>query len=209
MSRYNHGGDRMNSYSQYNFKNNDDRGGGRRNQYRNAEEPEWFSGGPTSQNDTIELRGFEEYSSGGRQDDSPSSPHPSDDGNDDKVGTAADYDSDTPDKVNDDGEKLNANDDNNNDNDKSGKDGSAINHRESNATDKNTTSNNDFDADDLEVAESKSHKKDDNFNFEDFLKGDNLTDLLAVSFAMKFENGRNGFLFEIFFVCVSISVIGW
>lgn len=164
MSRYNHG-DRMNSYSQYNFKSNDDRG---RRQYRNAEEPEWFSGGPTSQNDTIELRGFEEYSSG-RQDDSPASPNNSDDANDDKAATAGNYDSDT-DKVNDECEK--ANDDNNNDNnDKSGKDAAA---------DK-ATSNNDFDAEDLEVAESKSNKKDDNFNFEDFLKGDNLTDLLAVS----------------------------
>jgi len=34
----------------------------RRDSYRNhadEEEPEWFTGGPTSQNDTIELRGFE------------------------------------------------------------------------------------------------------------------------------------------------------
>lgn len=174
MSRYNHG-DRMNSYSQYNFKNNDDRGG--RRQYRNAEEPEWFSGGPTSQNDTIELRGFEEYSSG-RQDDSPTSHH-SDDADDDKAATAAaataaaDYDSDT-DKANDESEKVN--DDNNNDNDKSGNE-DANNHRESNAN----KAANDFDAEDLEVAESKPNKKDDNFNFEDFLKGDNLTDLLAVS----------------------------
>lgn len=28
----------------------------------NDEEPEWFSGGPTSQNETIELRGFDETS---------------------------------------------------------------------------------------------------------------------------------------------------
>ena len=28
----------------------------------NDEEPEWFSGGPTSQNETIELRGFDENS---------------------------------------------------------------------------------------------------------------------------------------------------
>lgn len=175
MSRYNHG-DRMNSYSQYNFKNNDDRGNHRGRHYRNAEEPEWFSGGPTSQNDTIELRGFEEYSSG-RQDDSPASP--TDDADDDKAAAVADYDG--SDKAND--ECENVNDDNNNDNnEKSGKD-AATNHRESNAD--NKSSNNDFDADDLEVmgtaAESKSNKKDDNFNFEDFLKVDNLTDLLAVS----------------------------
>lgn len=174
MSRYNHG-DRMNSYSQYNFKSNDDRG---RRQYRNAEEPEWFSGGPTSQNDTIELRGFEEYTSG-RQDDSPASPNNSDGADDDKAATAADYDSDT-DKLNDESEK--ANDDNNNDNNdrSSTKDAAGTNHRESVNADK-AKSTNDFDADDLEVAESKSNKKDDNFNFEDFLKGDNLTDLLAVS----------------------------
>lgn len=171
MSRYNHG-DRMNSYSQYNFKSNDDRG---RRQYRNCEEPEWFSGGPTSQNDTIELRGFEEYrDSGGRQDDSPASPRNSDDADDDKAADGSDTENT---KANDECGK--ANDDNNNDNnDRSGKD-AANNHREPNSGDK-TASNNDFDAEDLEVAESKSNKKDDNFNFEDFLKGDNLTDLLAV-----------------------------
>ena len=30
-----------------------------RRQHSQEEEPEWFSSGPTSQNDTIELRGFE------------------------------------------------------------------------------------------------------------------------------------------------------
>lgn len=34
-------------------------GGHYRRQHSQEEEPEWFSGGPTSQNDTIELRGFE------------------------------------------------------------------------------------------------------------------------------------------------------
>ena len=34
--------------------------GGRRRNFRDEEkEPEWFTGGPTSQTDTIELRGFE------------------------------------------------------------------------------------------------------------------------------------------------------
>lgn len=160
MSRYNHN-DRMNSYSQYNFKSNDDRG--RRQYHDRNEEPEWFSGGPTSQNDTIELRGFEEY----RQ-DSPTS-HNSGDGDDDK--TNADYESDT-DKTNDVHEK--ANDDNNNDNDKSGSE-------EPNQRDANAEKPNDFEAD-LEVAnaEPKLNKKDDNFNFADFLLTDNLTDLLSV-----------------------------
>lgn len=45
------------------------------------DEPEWFSGGPTSQSDTIELRGFEDpaggdmdrsSSQGGRKKQSPS-----------------------------------------------------------------------------------------------------------------------------------------
>ena len=35
---------------------------GRRRQYHEEKEPEWFSCGPTSQNDTIELRGFEKES---------------------------------------------------------------------------------------------------------------------------------------------------
>lgn len=44
-------------YSQYGYNDN-------RRRYNDRshanEEPEWFSGGPTSQNDTIELRGFED-----------------------------------------------------------------------------------------------------------------------------------------------------
>ena len=35
-----------------------------------VEEPEWFSSGPTSQNDTIELRGFDEVEQGDDSDDS-------------------------------------------------------------------------------------------------------------------------------------------
>lgn len=161
MSRYNHI-DRMNSYSQYNFKSNDDRG---RRQYhdRNAEEPEWFSGGPTSQNDTIELRGFEEY----RQ-DSPVS-HKS--GEVDDETATADYESDT-DKGNDDNDK--ANDDNNNDNDKSGNE--EANHREANAEKAN-----DFEAEDLEAVNNIPKPEDHNFNFDDFLKVDNLTDILRVN----------------------------
>lgn len=68
--RYNNNGnDRMNGGNdryQYNFNNNDHRR--RYNDRSNTcEEPEWFSGGPTSQNDTIELRGFDqEYSSRGK-----------------------------------------------------------------------------------------------------------------------------------------------
>lgn len=171
MSRYGHG-DRMNSYSQY----NNDRG---RRQYRNAEEPEWFSGGPTSQNDTIELRGFEEYGSG--RADSPNSQQSDEPDDDEKAAIAAEYDSDT-DKAKGECGGDKSNDDNNNDNDKSGSNEDVHSYRETDA-DKNAA--NDFDADDIEVmgtvAASKSGKKDDNFNFEDFMKVDNLTDLLTVS----------------------------
>lgn len=166
---------RYGNHGDYNFKSNDDRG----RRYRNAEEPEWFSGGPTSQNDTIELRGFEEYPS--ERQDSPISHN--DEAENDKAATAtADYESDTDNKAIDECGGDKSNDDNNNDNDKSGND-DALDYRESDA-DKNAA-NTDFDPDDMEVmgtvAESKPNKKDDNFNFEDFLKGDNLTDLLTVS----------------------------
>lgn len=154
----------MNSYSQYNFKSNDDRG---RRQYndRNAEEPEWFSGGPTSQNDTIELRGFEEY---GRR-DSPTS-RDSAEGDEDKA--TADYESDTDKTNHDNNEKSN----DNNNNDKAGNED--VNHRDGNADKVN-----DFEPEDIEVAnaEPKPTKKDDNFNFEDFMKTDGLTDLMSVS----------------------------
>lgn len=162
MSRYNQ--DRMNSFSQYSFSSNDNRG---RRQYndRNAEEPEWFSGGPTSQNDTIELRGFEEYS--GRQ-DSPTSRH-SGDAEEDKA--TADYDSDAE-KPNEENDKSN----DNNNNDKSGNDENS-GHREA-----NNEKSNDYEPEDIEVAnaEPKPNKKDDNFNIEDFLKVENITDFLTV-----------------------------
>lgn len=163
MSRYNHG-DRMNSFSQYNFGHNENRGRRHYND-RNAEEPEWFSGGPTSQNDTIELRGFEEYT---ERQDSPTSRN-SGDADDDK--TSPDYESDT-DKANEDSEK--ANDSNNND--KSGND-------EPNNHETNTEDTNNFEQEGTgeASAESKSNRKDDNFNIEDFLKMENLTDLLSVS----------------------------
>lgn len=68
-----------NSYSYSNFNSNDNR---RRQYHDRNEEPEWFSGGPTSQNDTIELRGFDtefrQSSPNGRDrsDDKPSKePH--------------------------------------------------------------------------------------------------------------------------------------
>lgn len=159
MSRYN------NSYSQYNFNNNDNRGGRRHYNDRNAEEPEWFSGGPTSQNDTIELRGFEEYN---ERHDSPTSRHSGDTNDDDKA--SPEYESDT-DKPNDECEK--ANDSNNND--KSGNDDA--NNHETNAENANN-----FESDDADVvnAESKPNRKDDNFNIEDFLKMENLTELLSV-----------------------------
>lgn len=167
MSRYNHS-DRMNSYSQYSFSSNDNRG---RRQYndRNAEEPEWFSGGPTSQNDTIELRGFEDYTN--RQ-DSPS-PRNSGDGDDDK----AEYESDGE-KANEETDK--SNDNNNNDNKNGGGGGGGD---EASNRDTNTEKSSDYEPEDIEVAnaEPKSNKKDDNFNIEDFLKVENLTDFLTVS----------------------------
>lgn len=162
MSRYNHS-DRMNSYSQYSFNNNDNRG--RRHYHDRNEEPEWFSGGPTSQNDTIELRGFEDYTSGACQ-DSPSSRN-SGDADEDKV--TADDESDTE-KSNDANDKSNDNN-NNNKNDKVGNDESTAD------------KTNNYEPEDIEVAnaEPKPNKKDDNFNIEDFLKVDNLTDLMTVS----------------------------
>lgn len=150
----------MNSYSQYSFSSNENRN---RRQYNDRnEEPEWFSGGPTSQNDTIELRGFEDYTT---RRDSPSSRN-SGDVDEDKA--TADYGSDVE-KVNEENDKSN----DNNNNDKSGND--EANHRDTEKT-------NDFEPEDIEVAnaEPKPNKKDDNFNFEDFLKAENLTDLLTV-----------------------------
>ncbi|XP_046582774.1 LOW QUALITY PROTEIN: eukaryotic translation initiation factor 4E transporter-like [Haliotis rubra] len=52
-----HGSSYDNSRSNYNRFSRDNRGNRRR--YVEEEEPEWFSAGPTSQSDTIELRGFE------------------------------------------------------------------------------------------------------------------------------------------------------
>uniref|UniRef100_A0A2C9KJI6 Eukaryotic translation initiation factor 4E transporter n=1 Tax=Biomphalaria glabrata TaxID=6526 RepID=A0A2C9KJI6_BIOGL len=50
-----------------------DRSGPRRKPYgRDEKEPEWFTGGPTSQNDTIELRGFEREKEEHDRDDSDS-----------------------------------------------------------------------------------------------------------------------------------------
>lgn len=174
MSRYNHG-DRMNSYSQYSFSSNDHRG---RRQYndRNAEEPEWFSGGPTSQNDTIELRGFEDYPS--TQNESSSSRN-SGDAEEDK--TTADYDSDG-DKANEENDKSNDNNNNDNKNGGGGSSGGGGGDEASNR-DANTEKSNDYDPEDIEVAnaEPKANKKDDNFNIEDFLKADNLNDFLTVS----------------------------
>lgn len=162
MSRYNHN-DRMNSYSQYGFGGNDHRH--RRHYNDRNEEPEWFSEGPTSQNDTIELRGFEEYS--GRR-DSPSSRN-SNDADEDKA--SADYESD--------GEKANDENDKSNDSNNNDKNGS----EEASQRDADTEKANDYEPEDIEVAnaEPKPNKKDDNFNFEDFLKAENITDLLSVS----------------------------
>lgn len=58
-SRYGGGG--MGSHSHYSFNSGDNRRRMYNDSRSNAnEEPEWFSGGPTSQNDTIELRGFDD-----------------------------------------------------------------------------------------------------------------------------------------------------
>lgn len=59
-SRYGGGGG-MGSHSHYSFNSGDNRRRMYNDSRSNAnEEPEWFSGGPTSQNDTIELRGFDD-----------------------------------------------------------------------------------------------------------------------------------------------------
>jgi hypothetical protein len=59
------GNDRYNNYNNSDYHNNHH--GNHNNHYNNNsrrrggdEEPEWFSGGPTSQHDTIELRGFDD-----------------------------------------------------------------------------------------------------------------------------------------------------
>lgn len=58
-SRMNH---RNNRYSNQNSNHNNHYNNHRNNRYMDnrEDEPEWFSGGPTSQNDTIELRGFDD-----------------------------------------------------------------------------------------------------------------------------------------------------
>lgn len=152
----------MNSYSQYGFGGNENRN--RRHYNDRNEEPEWFSGGPTSQNDTIELRGFDESS--GRRDSTSS--RNSNDANGDKA--SADYESDAE-KGNNENDKSN----DNNNNDKSGGD-------EASQQDASNDKTNDCEPEDIEGAnaEAKTNKKDDNFNFEDFLKAENITDLLSV-----------------------------
>lgn len=48
-----------NNYSSRNGKDYNNRGGRRYHDDDVNEEPEWFTSGPESQNETIELRGFE------------------------------------------------------------------------------------------------------------------------------------------------------
>lgn len=167
--------DRMNSYSsQYNY--NDNR---RRYDSRAAEEPEWFSGGPTSQNDTIELRGFDEWPSrtkgskrSQRRDQTVHEKlsQDSDNGADRESDNDREAFDDYDDSEHIDGGKANIENERPND---------ANNNDEAEGAGIVQESGNENEPD--ESADRKANKNEDNFNFDEFLKVENITDFLSVS----------------------------
>lgn len=165
---------RSHSYNQSNqYGNNDYRGGRRTYESRShvMEEPEWFSGGPTSQNDVIELRGFDDPATTEKK--SPKHSH--------RLGSDGSNDADALDtdriaaggsKSSRDNRNIASNDSNNNSSNKNDK------IKNSNRSDnKSDTDMKKFDANE----NANNRKEEDNFNFEDFLKLDSITDLLVVS----------------------------
>lgn len=168
-------GDRMNSYSQYNY--NDNR---RRYDNRAIEEPEWFSEGPTSQNDTIELRGFDDAPNTAKtskpsQSQRQSASNGRSSKNSENGGVAGETDVD---KAFDNFEHIEDNkyiaknktvNEKSNDTNNNGDNDGVKNEL---STENESTSD--------ENADGKLNKNDDNFNFEDFLKMENISDMLSV-----------------------------
>lgn len=126
-----------------------------------AEEPEWFSGGPTSQNDTIELRGFDE-------------PEP-----DEQASRTTDTSVENDDQVSLDNQSDNSNNNvddceiSGNEPESDAVEDSAMSSANANADEPNDTNNNDNINSDKGFIDGPNNSADD-FNFEDFLK---MTDL--------------------------------
>lgn len=153
------------------------------------EEPEWFSGGPTSQNDVIELRGFDDPPPSGKKSPTYSNTRDFDDDNSDNADVNegnrnernAGKRSDEKGRSVFDNPKIHnvrSKDGNNN------KDSEGANNQSKSKSSKrdgdNKTSDSGKNADTTESSVD-ANKNEDNFNFEDFLKLDSITDLLSVS----------------------------
>lgn len=135
-----------------------------------TEEPEWFSGGPTSQNDTIELRGFDEPE--------PEERTPS---------TTAEND----DQVSLDNQSDNSNN-NGDESDVAEPESDAAEETSSTANpsdDTNDTNNND-NINSEKVFMDESNNSIDDFNFEEFLKMGLMTDLCPTD--EEFKDGGVG-----------------
>lgn len=183
-SRGSHQNSRYSSNMQSGSGGNDRRRMYNENSGRTIEEPEWFSGGPTSQHDTIELRGFDEP----EPDEKPPPPPPTDKTNDPETKlnnntNISNITKNSNESRSDVDELANASaattednvvvDDNNST--------KAIASSSSPPARRSPTKNNDNNS---KSERNKSHRNDqsgdDNFNFEDFLKMDSLSDLLTV-----------------------------
>lgn len=194
-----------NSHYNNNSNNHHHHGDHRRRMYESRsqalEEPEWFSGGPTSQNDVIELRGF---------DDPPASETKSPAEYDDNFDENADYDENNDEQF---GDNNKATEDDQNARSSSSRltgwtkgnssDLGFERHGSESSAKLSSDSNNNKDADGTKNSSQKTKKRstdgesgndgdaednsndvnknEENFNFEDFLKLDSITDLLSVS----------------------------
>lgn len=180
------------------------------------EEPEWFSGGPTSQNDVIELRGFDDPPPETRPARNTSSAKESSNAssardNNDSVDDSKDYQHKSKtntDRNGGDKEQMEdgkgrgkgqggdfydeparrgakgPNDSNNNTNSDASKKNKAkkrnADSKDNNVENEKTGKGNDGDNKDND--DNDENTNDENFNFEDFLKLDSISDLLSVSY---------------------------
>lgn len=189
-SRYGSNNSHYNNNSSNHYQSNQHHHGDhRRRMYESRqqpiEEPEWFSGGPTSQNDVIELRGFDDppasssdtksptqeyddYGSTGRGDGTYRERSQNDDSFDDEN---SDDNKVTEDDQNVQSTKLSSDSNNNKDAD------GAKNSQKTKKRSTESESGNDGDGEDNS---NDVNKNKENFNFEDFLKLDSITDLLSV-----------------------------
>lgn len=176
-SRYGGG---MGSHSHYSFNSGDNRRRMYNDSRSNAnEEPEWFSGGPTSQNDTIELRGFDDPPPRSRH--SRRSPICNDDDENSRnnVGNDADAGDENDDISSVNEAKLNPKSGTNRENTNTKSHDSNNNKNREAATDRGKQPL--PDSEDRQDDEKNASKGKENFNFEDFLKLDSISDLLTVS----------------------------